>query len=372
MSAEGFTELGTIQLRKTEQPAKGLERFDEGSDGFRGFAGGSEEFDREPERSSAGSSEESIEELEGFDAESGESDERPDGPSEERSASLRPRRMHTRAMRAATAFAVVAVYGIGIALNTGLGSLSAWGVGGIAAVCPLGALETMIAGRVVLPLPLVAIALAALAAVLLGRAFCSWVCPVPWARELVFNRQERDAFAADRKKGRVPAKRGRSRFGGNGAPALGVLGVTLATTLVFGFPVFCLVCPIRHVFATVFALIRLVAFNELVIDVIVFPALIVLELAVLRKWCATLCPVGALLGLFARFNRTFAPTVDKGKCLAVSEGSSCDACHAACNSDIDLVRDAGTGALHDCTKCRECADHCPVSAISFPWRASEK
>ena len=76
MSAEGFTELGTIQLRKTEQPAKGLERFDEGSDGFRGFAGGSEEFDREPERSSAGSSEESIEELEGFDAESGESDER--------------------------------------------------------------------------------------------------------------------------------------------------------------------------------------------------------------------------------------------------------------------------------------------------------
>lgn len=275
--------------------------------------------------------------------------------------------------RAATALGVVAVYLAGTVLNTGLGSLSAFGVGDIAAVCPLGALETMAAGRIVLPLPLIAIGAAVLAAVFLGRAFCSWVCPVPWARKLITNKRERDAFASDRKKGRAAAGARDDRrvwpgLGRNNTTALGVLGVTLVTTLVFGFPVFCLVCPIGLVFATLFSLVRLVIFNELVVDLVMFPVLIVLELVILRKWCAALCPAGALLGLFARLNRTFVPTVDKRKCLAISAGSPCDACHAACNSDIDLVRGLGTGALPDCTKCHECADHCPASAITFPWR----
>ncbi|OUO92534.1 hypothetical protein B5F40_01180 [Gordonibacter sp. An230] len=287
---------------------------------------------------------------------------------EKTSVASRPRRRRIRVARTATVLGVLAVYVVGVVLSTGLGSLSAFGIGDIAAVCPVGALETMIAGRIVLPLPLIAIVLAVLAAVCFGRAFCSWVCPVPLTRKLVTNKRERDAFAADRKKGRLLSKRGWPGLGRNGTSALGVLGVALATTLVFGFPVFCLVCPIGLAFATLFALVRLAMFNELVVDLVVFPALIVFELVVLRKWCATLCPVGAFLGLFARFNRTLVPTIDEEKCLATATGTACDACHAACSSDIDLVRDAGTGALHDCTKCHECADHCPASAITFPWR----
>lgn len=278
----------------------------------------------------------------------------------------RAHRRRIRTLRMLTVLGVLVVYGIGMALNTGLGSLSAFGIDGIAAMCPVGAMETMIAGRIVLPLPLIAIALAAFAAVLLGRAFCSWVCPVPRTRKLITNKYERDSFVADRKKGRFYTKREWPGFGRNETSALGVLGVTLVTSFVFGFPVFCLVCPIGLVFATVFSLIRLVIFNELVVDLIVFPALIVLELVIFRKWCATLCPVGAFLGLFARFNRTFVPSVDEKKCLAMTEGSACDACHSSCDSDIDLVRAAGSGMLHDCTKCHECADHCPASAITFP------
>ena len=290
-----------------------------------------------------------------------------------------PNRKKFRRLRLLTVLLVLAVYVIGLVLNTGLGSLSAFGVGGVAAMCPVGALETMIAGRVVLPVPLIAIVVAVAAAVFFGRAFCSWICPVPLTRKLVTNKSEKDAFAADRKKGGSSAKaflhqRQWPGLGRNETTALGVLGVTLVTTLVFGFPVFCLVCPIGLVFATLFAVVRLVAFNELVIDVLVFPALIVLELVVLRKWCATLCPVGGLLGLVSRLNKTWLPAVDGEKCLVTSAGASCDACHAACNSDIDLVGNRGTGQLHDCTKCHACADHCPTLAISFPWlkRKEEK
>lgn len=293
------------------------------------------------------------------------------------------KRNRVRTLRYATMLGVVAVYLVGVLLNTGLGSPSAFGVGGIAAVCPLGALETALAGGAVLPLPLIALVVAAVLTVVFGKAFCGWVCPVPLVRKLVTNKEERDAHEKTRRRrakmgradasGNVPSEDGRtagkrewpSLLRGS-TTGLGVLGVTLATTLVFGFPVFCLVCPVGLVFATVFAVVRLVVYNELVVDLIVFPAIIVLELVVLRKWCSTLCPIGALLGLFSRFNRRFVPTVDEGRCLAKAQGSACDACHAACNYDIDLVRATGAGALHDCSKCRECAAACPAQAISFP------
>lgn len=287
-----------------------------------------------------------------------------------------PNRRRVRRLRLLTVLLVLVVYVIGVVLNAGLGSLSAFGAGSVAAMCPVGALETMIAGRIVLPVPLIAIVVTVIAAVFFGRAFCSWVCPVPLTRKLVTNKSERDAFATDRKEGDSSVKaflrqRQWPGLGRNETTALGVLGVTLVTTLVFGFPLFCLVCPIGLVFATLFAAVRLIAFNELVIDVLVFPALIVLELVVLRKWCATLCPVGGLLGLISRLNKTWLPMVDREKCLVTSAGASCDACHVACSSDIDLVGDCGTGQLHDCTKCHACADHCPTLAISFPWLRRE-
>lgn len=288
------------------------------------------------------------------------------------------KRNRTRVARYLTVAGVLVVYIVGVAFNTGLGSLSAFGVGDVSLICPVGILETAIAGRIILPLPFVVFVLIAAAAVLFGRAFCGWVCPVPLVRKLVTNKEERDHHEASRRKraaageaiaeSTMSKNRAWSSLGKGSTTGLGVLGMTLATTLIFGFPVFCLVCPIGLFFATVLAVIRLVAFNELVVDLLVFPAIIVLELVVLRKWCSTLCPVGALLGLFGRLNKRFVPKVDKERCLAQAEGAACDACHRACNFDIDLIRGTGEGELHDCSKCKECAAHCPTQAITFPWK----
>lgn len=301
-------------------------------------------------------------------------------------ASSRKNRTRVRRLRFALVLAVLAVYVVGLVLNAGLGSLCAFGVSDISAICPVGVLETTLAGGIVGALPLVVLLLAISSAILFGRAFCGWVCPVPPARLLITGKGEKAAWAADRAKsgcgtcnscaGGSWASSGKRMQGGrffkgalpskNAASATGVLVVTLVTTVIFGFPVFCLVCPVGLVFATIFAIFRLIAFNELVIDVIVFPALIVAELVFLRHWCSKLCPIGAFLGLFAHLGRTFRPRVDASRCLVTSRDLACDACHASCPSDIDLVRSLGSGTVADCTRCGECAARCPIDAISFP------
>lgn len=298
----------------------------------------------------------------------------------------RKRRARMRRVRYAATLGVLAACVVGIALNTGLGSLCAFGVADVAAVCPVGILETAIAGRGAGTLPIFVLLAAIVGSVLVGRAFCGWACPVPLVRKLVTGKGEEAAWEVDRKRAGCVScgscddhrcapeglkRRREGRFGiealsGNAKSALGVLGATLASSLVFGFPVFCLLCPVGLVFATVLSIVRLVAFNELAVDVVVFPALVIAELVLLRHWCSSLCPIGALLGLFARAGRTFRPQVDAARCLVATQGASCDACRAACPSDIDLVRSAGSGAIADCIRCGECAAHCPTNAISFP------
>ena len=143
-----------------------------------------------------------------------------------------------------------------------------------------------------------------------------------------------------------------------------VLAGSLASAAVCGFPVFCLVCPIGLTFAGAIALYRLIGFNEPAIEVLVFPALLVLELTVFRKWCHRFCPVGALLSLLSRGNRTFKPHVNASMC-ARHAGSSCAACAQACPEHIDPCADLGDRSLAECTRCGVCVNTCPAKALSF-------
>ena len=135
----------------------------------------------------------------------------------------------------------------------------------------------------------------------------------------------------------------------------------------FGFPVFCLVCPVGLTFGTLVVVWRVFQFNEVTWSLLVFPAMLVLELAVLRKWCHRFCPLGALLSLVSRGNRTFRPQANVGTCLHAAHGERCHRCADACPEGIDLHDRAASAPLNECVKCRECADACPVHAITFPF-----
>ena len=81
-----------------------------------------------------------------------------------------------------------------------------------------------------------------------------------------------------------------------------------------------------------------------------------------RTWCNTICPVGTVLGFFSRFS-LFAPAIDTDKCRNC--GLCGKQCKAACinmkEHEIDLSR---------CVACMDCIDACKDGAIHYVRRGS--
>ncbi|WP_281625028.1 4Fe-4S binding protein [Senegalimassilia anaerobia] len=278
-------------------------------------------------------------------------------------------------IRKAVRFLIVAVLLIALFAGWQTGTLCSVGYDAIAYICPLGALETIFGSWAFVPRVLICLAVVVIVALVFGRAFCSWVCPVAPLSDLLRGKKarEKDEYERTQAAHRVlerwsdtnaaqaeKHKPFRSRVDGRHV----VLAGSLASAAVCGFPVFCLVCPIGLTFASAIALYRLIGFNEPAIEVLVFPALLVLELTVFRKWCHRFCPVGALLSLLSRGNRTFKPHVDASMC-ARHAGSSCAACAQACPEHIDPCADLGDRSLAECTRCGACVNTCPAKALSF-------
>lgn len=278
-------------------------------------------------------------------------------------------------IRKAVRFLIVVVLLIALFAGWQTGTLCSVGYDAIAYICPLGALETIFGSWAFVPRVLICLAAVVIVALVFGKAFCSWVCPVAPLSDLLRGRKAREKDECERTQAahRVlerwsdtnaaqaeKHKPFRSRVDGRHV----VLAGSLASAAVCGFPVFCLVCPIGLTFASAIALYRLIGFNEPAIEVLVFPALLVLELTVFRKWCHRFCPVGALLSLLSRGNRTFKPHVNASMC-ARHAGSSCAACAQACPEHIDPCADLGDRSLAECTRCGACVNTCPAKALSF-------
>ena len=290
---------------------------------------------------------------------------------------------NARTAVAAVAFAALAVCLIaGVATGTWCG----FGANDIAVLCPVGALLSMVAAKTLIPRAVLSIVVAIALVLLLGRLFCGWICPVTlWRRVKEFFKpvktreqeaealsQANQALAAEEIAalkeasathdcavcGACHAKRN-APFDSRHA----VLGGALLTTAVFGFPVFCLVCPIGLTFATFIGVWHLFQFNETSWGLIIFPAILVLEIAFLRKWCAKICPVSALVSLISGLNRTLRPRVRADACLR-SSGVDCRACVEACPEQVD----PHSKRIPECSKCGACVEACPAQAIHMKLR----
>jgi ferredoxin-type protein NapH len=309
--------------------------------------------------------------------------------------------MKSKTLRILVPIAVILIVAVGFIANTGIGNLSSIGWKDISILCPLGALTTMLASKTIVPKAVISLVIGIVLILVLGRLFCGWICPVPVINKIpqIFKKPEKStqneasknaegvtgegtaaaeltkeekALLKGNKKGGCAASKCASCSSCLEVPRekfdsrhLVLIGALLSATI-FGFPVFCLICPIGLTFATVFLVIGLFATGDITWSLIVVPVVLILEVLVFRKWCGRICPLSALMSLLGKLNsRTLRPTVETTTCIE-HKGGKCGKCAQVCEVGINPAHpELGVG-FNECLKCKECVDVCPTNAISMP------
>lgn len=284
---------------------------------------------------------------------------------------------------------LLAIAGVAFAAHASVGTLSAIGWESISLICPIGALGTMLASKMVVPRAVISVVLAVAAILLLGRAFCGWLCPVPVVSKLrgLFKKgggkdvadtetpASTTPLSAEEKQALKTSCAGSCASCADRKPADSrhfILGGTLLSAAIFGFPVFCLVCPVGLSFAMIFLLIALFGGGDVTWSVVAVPVLLLLEVVFFRKWCSHLCPISSFMSLIGRANRTFQPAIDDELCLETAHGATCGRCAEVCEVAINPRHPELGTTFNECTRCLACADACPGHAITFPLIARKK
>ncbi|MBP5366002.1 MAG: 4Fe-4S binding protein [Bacteroidales bacterium] len=188
----------------------------------------------------------------------------------------------------------------------------------------------------------------AVAALLLGRAFCSWGC---------FYGGWDDMTSRIRK--RPIIRRINTSFKYFSFAMLILMALWSAESLI---PQYCnWLCPFKAVtegerIVDGLTLAKNIIFYTLFIGLVVVLPILTKK----RIQCATFCPMGALLSLFNKIN-IFVVSPDREKC------TGCNKCVAKC--PLMAMRKNHVPSM-TCAKCGRCVDSCPTEAMNFRIRGT--
>ncbi len=249
---------------------------------------------------------------------------------------------------------------------------------------PLLAITTSLASRAVVTLFWPAL-IVAVGTLVLGRAFCGWVCPMGTTLDVC------DKFFARKRNPIEDAKPGHRRWK-FALLAVLLVGSALGMQLAGWFDPLSLVTrsyalalqPYANFLAlSVLDLLFLIpalapilypteeflrehilSFEQLVFSshllfAFIFFGIVALGAIDRRFWCRSLCPLGALLALVGRYP-ALRRTVD-------DNCTHCLKCQRACMTDA--IAEKGSKTLRgECVYCFTCRDVCPENAISFSFK----
>ena len=213
---------------------------------------------------------------------------------------------------------------------------------------PLAALEsTTTATRFHWPL-ILSIALPVLVTLILGRAYCGWMCPM----NLVF--EINDKLRGLLKKTGYNVRN--VRFGRQTKYV--VLGVGLLVAFIVGIPVLSLLYPPAILSREVFYKVYGGAFGS---GLLILAAMCLFELILSQRWwCRYVCPGGAVYSGIALVRRL----------RIVRNDSACDRCGDCvpiCPYDL---RPMTTELTADCDQCGQCVSACDPGALNFKFQLS--
>ncbi|WP_025323750.1 4Fe-4S binding protein [Deferrisoma camini] len=223
------------------------------------------------------------------------------------------------------------------------GSLWSMRLAGWDVTDPLAALEVIATSKVLHPPLLLAAAVPVLLALLLGRVFCSWVCP----GYLLF-----EAGGKLRRLLRwVELPPAEVRFSYRNKYLF--LAVGLVVAAITARPLFALIYPPAVVSRLVHAWVFGTALTGMLV---VLGLILAFEVFVSPRWfCRSLCPGGALLGVLGR-GRPVRVRLEPHRC------THCRRCEPVCEQGLNPVTESSG---MECDNCGRCVRACPEDALAY-------
>jgi len=230
----------------------------------------------------------------------------------------------------------------------------------------------------------------------LGRFFCGWICPMGTLQHFVANmpsesKRGKQRIESNRYKrwqtvkyvvliaGLVAACFGSMAVGWLDPFSILVRSVGLALLPAFNFTVRAVLAPLEHshiaflksagaalhsaLQATILDF-RQTHFSQGLVLGILFLVILAASLRVTRFWCRSICPLGALLGVFSRFSVLGLHKDDKA-C------NRCNRCLLNCQGGDDPIGGVPWRKA-ECLMCMNCVGACPDHSLEFRFFRKEK
>ena len=199
----------------------------------------------------------------------------------------------------------------------------------------------------------VVVALVALT-LLVGRVYCSVICPLGVMQDII-------SWVSGRR------KKKKSRFSYSGEKKwlrYGILVVFIVAFISGLGPLVALLAPYSSYGRMVASVVSPSLSPVAIVAGVTFIIVAILAWIGGRTYCNTICPVGTILGFFARF-ALFRPMIDTSKCNSCKRcAKKCKAsCIDAKNHRIDYSR---------CVACMDCLNNCKHGALTLSYAYGKK